>query len=378
MSLPGPEHRPPHRDHLGSLLLAYSADWTKELVDYERGMVPSHRLFGFAELREHGYRTDLCRTPRRLGKLLSSPPSWRVFQALWALVHQRRYTCIVATTESPALPLLVLKAAGLIRKPVVVVSVALLHAKNATGPRRALWARCIRCADAVIVYAAEQATAVRQRFRIDGERVVFVPLGVDTAYFSPEDGGEQWESGERFVLAVGTNEGKDFGTLVRAMPPGVPLLVVTDASNAEVISLTKPSNPLVTVAHAVPIRRLRELYRAATVQVIPLHERPYSSGQTVLLENMASGKAVIVSDVSGVRDYVTPGVTATVVAPGDVAALRRAINEALDVPAARRRIGCAAAAAVRQEYSTQRFAARLSKIIAEVSTPPPRPSQRLR
>jgi glycosyltransferase involved in cell wall biosynthesis len=133
----------------------------------------------------------------------------------------------------------------------------------------------------------------------------------------------------------------------------------------------------VTVAQAVPIRRLRELYRAATVQVIPLHERPYSSGQTVLLENMAAGKAVIVSDVTGVRDYVIPGVTAMVVAPGDVAALRRAIEQALDMPAARRRIGCAAAAAVRQEYSTQRFAVRLSEIIAEVSTPTPRPRQRL-
>jgi glycosyltransferase involved in cell wall biosynthesis len=213
--------------------MVYSADWTRELLDYERGMVPSHRLFGLAELREHGYRTELCRTPRWLGRLLSSPPSWRAYQALWALLRQRRYTCIVATTESPALPLLVLKAAGLIRKPVVVVSVALLHAKNATGLRRALWGRCIRHADAVIVYAAGQVAAVRRRFRIDGARVVFVPFGVDTAYFSPDGSSEG--SGERFVLAVGTNEGKDFGTLVRAMPPGVPLLVVTDASNAEVI-----------------------------------------------------------------------------------------------------------------------------------------------
>jgi glycosyltransferase involved in cell wall biosynthesis len=353
--------------------MLYSVDWTKELLDHERGRVPSHRLFGFAELRELGYRPDLCRTPGRLGGLLDRPSVWRAFQALWAALHQRRYACIVATTETPALPLLVLKAAGLVRRPVVVVSVALLHAKNATGLRGALWARCVRHADALVVYASAQAATIRQRFRVDAARVVFVPFGVDTAYFSPERADQQREGGERFVLAVGTNQGKDFATLVRAMPPGVPLLVVTDAGNAEVIARTTPRGAMVTVDQAVPIGRLRELYRAAAVLVIPLHEAPFSSGQTVLLENMASGRAVVVSDVSGVRDYVQDGVTATVVPPGDVAALRRAIDRALREEAAGRRIGRAAAAAVREEYSARRYADRLAAVISEVATSPKDP-----
>jgi glycosyltransferase involved in cell wall biosynthesis len=79
---------------------------------------------------------------------------------------------------------------------------------------------------------------------------------------------------------------------------------------------------------------------------------------------MALGQAVIVSDVSGVRDYVEPGVTATVVPPGDVAALRRAIEGAFADPAATARIGAAAAEAVRRRYSAELFAARLSALIA--------------
>ena len=352
-----------------AVAMLYSSDWTDELRQYRCGEVPSHRLFGFAELEQLGHRVELWRTPGGLRKLLRSASAWRTLQALWVTLRQRRYGCVVATTESPALPVLMLKAAGLLRRPVIVVSVALLHAKYATGLRHVLWSRCIGRADAVLVYAADQAAAVRARFDLATEKVVAVPLGVDTDFFFPEDGNERSSDSGEFVLSVGTNEGKDFATLMRAMPPGRALRVVTDARNAEVIARNSRRDVPVTVEQAVPISRLRERYRAARVHVIPLHEAPISSGQTVLLENMALGKAMIVSDVSGVRDYVEPGVTATVVPPGDVAALRKAIEDAFADPSAAARIGNAAAEAVRRHYSSWQFATRLSELINVASAP---------
>ena len=343
--------------------MLYSSDWAHELLAYRRNLVPSHRLFGFAELERLGYRVKLCRTPAWLRRLRLSAALWRVFQALWVMGSQRRCACVVATTEPPALPVLMLKSVGLIRRPVVVVSVALLHAKYTTGLRHALWRRCIGHADAVIVYAADQVPAIRARFRLPPASVVAVPLGVDTDFFP------QWEDGEQhvddeFVLSVGTNEGKDFATLMRAMPSGRALRVVTDALNAEIIARSARPDVSVAVESAVPIIRLRELYRTASVHVIPLHESPISSGQTVLLENMALGKAVIVSDVSGIRDYVEPGVTATVVPPGDASALRNAIETAFRAPSVNKRIGRSAAEAVRQRHSAAQFATQLSEIIS--------------
>jgi glycosyltransferase involved in cell wall biosynthesis len=349
--------------------MLYTSDWTHELLQYRSGLVPSHRLFGFAELERLGHRVELCRTPAGLRRLLPSAAAWRIFQALWVVLCQRRHACIVATTEAPALPVLLLKAAGIVRRPVIVVSVALLHAKYATGLRHALWSRCIGRANVVIVYAVDQVAAVHARFDLPSGRVLAVPLGVDTDFFSPgyADGWEP-EDGE-FVLSVGTNEGKDFGTLVRAMPPGRKLRVVTDARNAEVIARNGRPDVPVALDQAVPISMLRELYRAARVHVIPLHEAQISSGQTVLLENMALGRAMIVSDVSGVRDYVEPGVTATVVPPGDVAALHRAIERSFEAPAVSERIGQAAAEAVRARYSARHFGARLSELITAASRP---------
>lgn len=228
-----------------------------------------------------------------------------------------------------------------------------------------LWARCLRTADVLVVYASDQVAAIAAAFDRGPVKVDFIPFGVDAGFFSAarEDEGRE---NQRFVLSVGTNAGKDFDTLVRAMPPDVPLRVVTDQMNAKLIFAGSQPDGNVIVDQAIPIRRLRELYRAATVSVLPLHEAPFSSGQTVLLENMALGKAVIVSDVSGVRDYVEPGVTATVVPPGDVASLRRAIGAALDTPETHLRIGHAAAESVRCRFLAQHFAARLSRIIAEL------------
>jgi glycosyltransferase involved in cell wall biosynthesis len=200
-----------------AVAMLYSRDWTYELRQYRCGEVPSHRLFGFAELERLGHRVELWRTPASLHRLQPSAAVWRIFQALWVVLRQRRFGCIVATTESPALPVLILKAIGLLRRPVIVVSVALLHGKYAAGLRHVLWSRCIGRAEAVLVYAADQAVAVRERFGLPATRVVTVPLGVDTDFFAPEGGGgRQPSDGGEFVLSVGTNEGKDFATLLGA------------------------------------------------------------------------------------------------------------------------------------------------------------------
>ena len=51
-----------------------------------------------------------------------------------------------------------------------------------------------------------------------------------------------------------------------------------------------------------------QLYRTAGAMVIPLHDAAFSSGQTVLLENLAMDTPTIVTDVPGIRDYLVPGV----------------------------------------------------------------------
>jgi glycosyltransferase involved in cell wall biosynthesis len=84
------------------------------------------------------------------------------------------------------------------------------------------------------------------------------------------------------------------------------------------------------------------LLGAAGVVVVPTEVREYPTGQTVLLEAMAMGKACVVSDTPAMREYVEHGVTALLVPPHDPLALRGAVDRLRADPALRQALGEAA------------------------------------
>jgi glycosyltransferase involved in cell wall biosynthesis len=59
----------------------------------------------------------------------------------------------------------------------------------------------------------------------------------------------------------------------------------------------------------------------------------------VAVEAMLVGRAVVASDVGGLRDVVQHGVTGLLVPPGDPGALAAALDSLLDDPQTRRRMG---------------------------------------
>jgi glycosyltransferase involved in cell wall biosynthesis len=333
--------------------MLYTWDPSKEFNDYRAGRVPAHRVFGAAELPEFGIDVTFCRwrfVPGRLRRL----QLWKVWQTGWVLIRQRKLSCIVSTTEASALPVLLLRRLGLIRRPIVVLSVAVLADHYRFGVAGAVRRFLLRRADLVTAYASEQVPMLERQIGLSAHQTRFLPFGVDIEFFQPSDRSPQWD-----VVAVGTNDGKDYPTLVRALPENWRCFIVTDAPNAAQI-LSTPSQATIVVDHDVPILQLRDHYAAARRQVIPLRPVPYSSGQTVLLENLSMGRPVIVSDVGMIRDYVTPEV-ARVVPPGDVDAMRSALAEVPkpSVPAA--------AAHVREHFSSRRFAADLAGICRTLS-----------
>jgi glycosyltransferase involved in cell wall biosynthesis len=103
----------------------------------------------------------------------------------------------------------------------------------------------------------------------------------------------------------------------------------------------------------------REVYRALLGQarVLAIAARPlvYPSGQSVLLEAMAMGRAVVVTDSEAIGGYVADGVTALTVPSGDPSALRQRIVDAAGDDALRRRLGQAGRGAVEQMFNARRM-----------------------
>jgi colanic acid/amylovoran biosynthesis glycosyltransferase len=120
---------------------------------------------------------------------------------------------------------------------------------------------------------------------------------------------------------------------------GLPLVVVGDGPLRECI----PS-----ALGFVPHDRLRQLYEQAAVVACPSYREGFG---VVCAEAMAYGRAVVATPVGGHLDLVEDGVTGLLVQPGDVDALRTALQRLLSDRELRRRLGDAARKRVSARFS---------------------------
>lgn len=165
------------------------------------------------------------------------------------------------------------------------------------------------------------------------DRVFFVPLGVDTNYFTPPDSFESRDP--NLCLFVGANY-RDFPTfrgvieLVSHLRPQTKFLAVTSAKAAEQIG----SHPNLTVRSGIPEDEFRNLYRSAALMVMPLHE---ATANNAVLEAMACGLPLVLSDVGAVRDYVRPQ-SAALLPPHDSRRMTETVLGLLESPVDRKQM----------------------------------------
>jgi glycosyltransferase involved in cell wall biosynthesis len=101
----------------------------------------------------------------------------------------------------------------------------------------------------------------------------------------------------------------------------------------------------------VPHDELLRLYERAAVVVCPSLREGFGVS---CAEAMAHGRPVVASAVGGLRDLVVDGETGLFVLPGDVAALRAALEHLLADGELRRRLGAAARARAAEHFSWDR------------------------
>jgi glycosyltransferase involved in cell wall biosynthesis len=128
-----------------------------------------------------------------------------------------------------------------------------------------------------------------------------------------------------------------------------------------------PVPPNVTIHYNTGHQQTIDLIANATLHCIPLYPTDFSAGQTVLLRAMARGKAVVVTETPGIRDYVRDGENAVLVPPGDAEALRSALTRLWNDAGERQRIGTSAAQTVRREFGFENFTTKLATIAREIT-----------
>lgn len=200
-----------------------------------------------------------------------------------------------------------------------------------------------------------------------GVRVEYLPFGVDVDLFSPGPARapRPEPSDARLIVSVGNDRHRDHDGLV---------------SSAAQVAGTRPEVRL-ELASRLPVqvppalgrrhphlgmRDLVPLYREAAVVAIATRTNTHASGITAVLEAMACGRPVVVSDTPGMSDYVTHGRTGLLVPVGDTDGFAAAIASLLDDPDRAEAIGAAARDHVVARHSSSTMQARLAQLLADL------------
>ncbi len=182
------------------------------------------------------------------------------------------------------------------------------------------------------------------------ERVHYCPHAVDTAFFQPTTSAAETESQDTLRLVCAGSTFRDHATLrevhlaVRSAGYEVQTDVISPRPKQQVLLDGVPG---IHIHRDISDEALRSLYCNATVGVLPLFN---ATANNALLELLACGRPVVVSDVGGLAAY-TRGSAAHLVPAQDVDAMaatviallkdapRRALEGALNRQHAEQQLG---------------------------------------
>lgn len=214
------------------------------------------------------------------------------------------------------------------------------------------------------------------------QQLALIPYQVDSKFWRPQTGRPT-----TYIASAG-QEFRDYRTLMRAVSD-VPVQVRIAAGShwsSRRNNFGKGDIPRNVAVTSLSYRELRESYAGAHFVVVPLHDVDFQAGIITILEAMAMGKCVVVSQTRGQSGVVSGPLmrdgrlqdigenawhdrTGIYVPPGDDAALRQTITYLLDRPDVARRMGEAGRAFIESHLSLDHFVERMSAVIAPATIP---------
>lgn len=236
---------------------------------------------------------------------------------------------IVATVDNVGIPVAFMKLMGLIRPPVIYMSIGL--PERIMKARRRFWTflckAALRRVACVVAYGFEEALWLRKYLNDTRTPVPvdFVPFGVDTEYFRP-----LLENISHRVDVLSIGAWRDYPLLLEyaRQHPGTKVMIVT---SKETVGTMEPVPANVNVISDAPFSEIRGLFAGARVVALPVKENTYSGATTTLLQAMAMAKPTVVSRVGAIREGygLRNGENCLLVKPGDVTEFGSAIDRLL-------------------------------------------------
>ncbi len=340
------------------------------------GSYPDEMFYGYVQLaRRPGVSASLIEraSPSAVGRLaqrfvhslLNLSPELGNLRALDRGLLDR-YDAVVSVHEPVLLTLALRKAhGGAALVPIFIGGEKRLSRSRIPALTRR-WLRFLfaRSAAIIVVGEGERDYLLREKLA-PAERVHVVQFGVDERFWAPADADSGIPTERQSILAVGNDDGRDYETLLQAIGEH-PLRVHTQLPiDAKLLRPNIMRTSGDWHGQALSDLELRDLYRAAHFVVTPLYESAQPSGQSVTLQAMACGKAVVLSQTRGL--WSSAGMrhmeNCVLVPPGDVAALRQSLDLVASDASLRERLGRAARECVERHFTSAAMADQIALVI---------------
>jgi glycosyltransferase involved in cell wall biosynthesis len=342
------------------------------LSDAQAGF-PDELFYGYCQLsRRPGWQVDLVerRFPSRLGHRVQNALHWLThlspdFGNLGGLSRSllERYDAVVSVSEPVLLTLALRKRGPSDGAALVLIYIGgekrLRRSRAPALTRRLLRFLFERLAFVIVLGEGDRAFLVEERL-IAPERVRVIQFGVDEAFWRPAGTPAPGD----YVLSLGNDDGRDYRTLLAAIG-GVPLRLHTalplPSGLPPNVALTRGSWHERTLSDA----EVRELYQRARFVVTPLTDSWQPQGQSVTLQAMACGKAVVLSRTRGLWSplLMRHAENCWLVPPGDAAALKEAVQRLWADGELAASLGAAARESVVAHFTSRRMADEIGDVL---------------
>ena len=215
----------------------------------------------------------------------------------------------------------------------------------------------------IICFSSYEMARYRKEFPRHAEKLVFVPVGNDSTMLDIEKENERVLKTPPmpYVFSGGTTN-RDYKTLIKAMAtmPEVKIKIIARKQNFPGVT---PNLEWLQDVYGADFER--SIFDSQVV-VLPLFDHCFSSGQLTLLKAMELGKAIVASDVPGVRDYLTNEHDGLFVPAEDAGAMAAAIKKLLDDEKERARIGNNARRTFSSKYTQEQSISGIFSCVDEV------------
>lgn len=269
-----------------------------------------------------------------------------IWQALKKLQALTKYDLIISHGAQSAFFLAFVRSLiGAKFPPHIIIDIGSLNGGRRKRSELTLCRLALKSVAGLIYHVKMQEVHYEKYFPEIVKKCRFIPFGADKELFIAT----RSDTKEDYILSIGYAK-RDWATLIssyeglRGSKPSLRIL-----GSLKPIPGVLPKG--VTAIGKVSFRDMITQISRTHFVVIPLPHLPYAIGQMTVLQSMAMGKAVIVSRVPSLVDYITDSHDGFFYSPSDTNDLREKMQFLIENPAISKFIGANARMTIESRFN---------------------------